>query len=349
MNPSTSQQHVADLHGRSLGDLRVSVTDKCNLRCNYCMPEEEYTWLPKQSLLTFDEINTLVDVFSDLGVAKIRLTGGEPLMRRDLHVLVSYLAGKPSIHDLAMTTNGVLLAQHLPALHDAGLRRVTVSLDTMQAQRFRTLTRRDDHKHVIGSLRSVAGAGFVGTKIDTVVMRGFNDDELPDILEFGKTVAAEVRFIEYMDVGGATQWSTNKVMSRAHMLDALRARYGSVEAMTPAAGETAPAARFMLPDGTTFGIISSTTEPFCSTCNRARLTADGTLYLCLYAEKGLDLRTPLRDGASHQELVEIVRNVWSHRGDRGAEVRLKQHNRHSFVPIQQLKNDTRLEMHTRGG
>jgi cyclic pyranopterin phosphate synthase len=152
-----------------------------------------------------------------------------------------------------------------------------------------------------------------------------------------------------MDVGGATQWSMGKVMSRARMLDALRARYGTVNAIAPAPGETAPASRFMLPDGTTFGIISSTTEPFCSTCNRARLTADGTLYLCLYAQKGLDLRGPLRDGASHQELIELVRNGWSNRGDRGAEVRLKQQDRASFIPIQQLKQDTRLEMHTRGG
>ena len=313
------------------------------------MPEEDYTWLSKSNLLSFEEIDRLVDVFSDIGVSKVRLTGGEPLMRHDLHMLVSSLARKRSIQDLAMTTNGVLLARHLPALHAAGLRRVTVSLDTMQAERFRILTRRDDHKHTIEALRSVAGAGFIGTKIDTVVIRGFNDDELADILEFGKTVAAEVRFIEYMDVGGATQWSMGKVMSRASMLDALRARYGTVNAIAPAPGETAPASRFMLPDGTTFGIISSTTEPFCSTCNRARLTADGTLYLCLYAQKGLDLRGPLRDGASHQELVELVRNVWSNRGDRGAEVRLKQHDRASFIPIQALKQDPHLEMHTRGG
>jgi cyclic pyranopterin phosphate synthase len=345
----THPAHVADRHARNLGDLRVSVTDRCNLRCSYCMPEEEYTWLPQPDLLAFEEIARLVDVFTELGVSKVRLTGGEPLMRRELPVLVSMLARKPAIADLAMTTNGVLLGDRLDALRDAGLHRLTVSLDTLRPERFRALSRRDGHEKVIASLGAAASAGFTGTKIDTVVIRGFNDDELADLIEFGRGVQAEVRFIEYMDVGGATRWSMDKVISRSSMLQVLQKRYGPIEPVPPAPGETAPAVRFALPDGTVFGIVSSTTEPFCATCNRARLTADGTWYLCLYAQHGLDLRGPLREGASHEELVQLVRGGWAARADRGAEARLRHRDRAPLIPIHELRQDPRLEMHTRGG
>ena len=313
------------------------------------MPEDDYNWLPKHDLLAFEEIDRLVDVFAELGADKVRLTGGEPLMRRDLHQLVKKIAQKPAIRDLAMTTNGVLLADELDKLAAAGLRRLTVSLDTLKPDRFRALSRRDGHDRVIAALRAVPQAGFVNTKIDTVVIRGFNDDELADLIEFGNTIPAEVRFIEYMDVGGATDWSAAKVMSRAHMLQALAARYGTIEPIAACPGDTAPAARFRLPDGTTFGIISSTTQPFCSTCNRSRLTADGTWYLCLYAMQGVDLRGPLRRGASQQELVELVRNTWRRRADRGAEARLAARERAPLIPIHRLKQDPHLEMHTRGG
>ena len=313
------------------------------------MPEEDYDWLPKHDILAFEEIDRLVDVFSELGADKVRLTGGEPLMRRDLHQLVKRIAQKPAIRDLAMTTNGVLLADELDNLAAAGLRRLTVSLDTLKPDRFRALSRRNGHERVIEALRAVPQAGFVNTKIDTVMIRGFNEDELADLIEFGKTIPAEVRFIEYMDVGGATHWSAAKVMSRAHMLQALAARYGSIEPISAGPGETAPAARFRLPDGTTFGIISSTTQPFCSTCNRSRLTADGTWYLCLYAVQGIDLRGPLRRGATQQELVELVRSTWRQRADRGAEARLAARERAPLIPIHRLKQDPHLEMHTRGG
>ncbi len=343
------QDGVHDRHGRALGDLRISLTDRCNLRCQYCMPEDEYKWLSKHDILTYEEIDRLIDAFAELGVDKIRLTGGEPLMRRDVHLLVEMIVRKPAIRDLAMTTNGVLLAEQLDRLAAAGLKRLTVSLDTLRADRFAALSRRPGHDRVIASLRAVSQAGFVDTKIDTVVIRGFNDDELADLIEFGKTVAAEVRFIEYMDVGGATHWSNDKVLSRAQMLSALTARYGSIEPIAVCADETAPAARFLLPDGTIFGIISSTTQPFCSTCNRTRLTADGTLYTCLYASQGTDLRGPLRSGASHAELVELLGGIWRRRADRGAEVRLASRQRGPLIPIHQLKVDPHLEMHTRGG
>jgi cyclic pyranopterin phosphate synthase len=313
------------------------------------MPEEEYDWLPRSNILTFEEIDRLVDLFAEIGVNKVRITGGEPLMRRDLHRLIEMLARKPAIRDLAMTTNGVLLTEHMDRLAAAGLRRLTVSLDTLRPERFFALSRRQGHDRVIAALRALSQAGFVNTKIDAVVIRGFNDDELADLIEFGRTVSAEVRFIEYMDVGGATRWSMDMVMSRAQMLEALAARYGSIEPISAGPAETAPAARFRLPDGATFGVISSTTQPFCSTCNRSRLTADGTWYLCLYAIKGVDLRGPLRRGASHEELLDLLRGGWRQRADRGAEARLAARRRGPLVHVNQLKEDPHLEMHTRGG
>ncbi|HEX5814641.1 MAG TPA: GTP 3',8-cyclase MoaA, partial [Methylomirabilota bacterium] len=262
-----------DTHGRPLRNLRVSVTDRCNLRCAYCMPEEDYVWLPREAILHFEEISRLVDVFIGLGVDKVRLTGGEPLLRRDVPALIRLLAAKPALRDLAITTNGVLLAEQAPAFRAAGLHRVTISLDTLQPARFAALTRRTTHARVLEGIRSVPRAGFTGTKLDTVVMRGVNDDELDDLIEFGKTVPAEVRFIEYMDVGGATRWSMDQVVSRAEMLERLARRYGGVEPIVEES--TAPADRYRLPDGTVFGVIASTTAPFCADCDRSRLTADG--------------------------------------------------------------------------
>src|ERR1700726_2934877 len=217
---------LADQLGRPLRSLRVSVTDRCNLRCNYCMPEENYVWLPRQELLTFEEITRLVEVFTSLGVEDVRLTGGEPLLRRDLPELVRMLAANPRIRDLAMTTNGVLFAEHGEALRAAGLHRVTLSLDTLRAERFLALTGRDTHAQVLAGIAAARRAGFGKLKLDTVVLRGTNDDELADLIEFGRCAEAEVRFIEYMDVGGATEWSLDKVFTRAEMLDRLGKRYG---------------------------------------------------------------------------------------------------------------------------
>jgi cyclic pyranopterin phosphate synthase len=338
---------LADVHGRFQRNLRVSVTDRCNLRCGYCMPEEEYVWLPREDILHFGEIASLTDVFLDLGVDKVRLTGGEPLLRRDLPRLIRMLAAKPRIRDLAMTTNGLLLAEHAPALKAAGLHRVTVSLDTLDPQRFARLTNRSTHAQVLEGIASVARAGFTGTKLDTVVMRGVNDNELTALIEFGKAVPAEVRFIEYMDVGGATRWSLDQVVGREEMLERLERRYGRTEPVVETS--TAPADRFRLPDGTTFGIISSTTAPFCADCDRSRLTADGLWYLCLYATRGIDLRGPFRGGAGPDELKALITGGWRARTDRGAEARRALGNRQPLVQIGGLKRDPHLEMHTRGG
>jgi len=336
-----------DVYGRLLRNLRISVTDRCNLRCQYCMPEEDYVWLPREQILHFEEVSALADIFLDLGVDKIRLTGGEPLLRRDLRALIRLLADKPRLRDLAITTNGVLLAEQAGSLKAAGLHRVTVSLDTLRPDRFTALTRRANHAQVLEGITAVPAAGFAGTKLDTVVMRGVNDDELADLIEYAKGVSAEVRFIEYMDVGGATRWSMSQVVSRKEILDVLTRRYGPIE---PIVGEsTAPADRYRLPDGTVFGIISSTTAPFCASCDRSRLTADGMWYLCLYAQQGIDLRGPLRRGASQDELKALITSAWTRRADRGAEQRLALRDRTPLVQIGRLREDPHLEMHTRGG
>ncbi|MDE2322367.1 MAG: radical SAM protein, partial [candidate division NC10 bacterium] len=272
---------------------------------------------------------------------------GEPLVRRDLAALVEMMARNPRIEDLAITTNGVLLAEAAQALYDAGLHRVTVSLDTLRPHRFRVLTRRDSHDKVLNGIKTAQQVGFKGLKIDSVVMRGFNEDELVDLLEFGKQIDAEVRFIEYMDVGGATLWSMDKVFSRADILEALTRQYGRIEPVVETGW--APADRFVLPDGTVFGIVASTTTPFCRTCDRSRLTADGIWYLCLYAHRGIDLRTPLRAGASKAELMSMIVSGWTGRRDRGAEERKELRARDVLVLVEGLRADPRLEMHTRGG
>jgi len=330
-----------------MSNLRISVTDRCNLRCAYCMPEKDYAWLPRRDILHFEEIGRLAGVFSELGVDRVRLTGGEPLVRRDLTELVAILARNPRLRDLAMTTNGLLLADSAADLWAAGLHRVTVSLDTLHADRFRELTRFDALDKVIAGIDAASAAGFDTVKIDSVVMRGVNDDELADLLAFGRERGAEVRFIEYMDVGGATQWSPERVVSRTEMLESLGRVYGEIVPIREVS--TAPAERFRLVDGTTFGIIASTTSPFCRSCDRSRLTADGLWFLCLYASAGIDLRGPLRAGASDDDLRRILETAWVRRDDRGAEERLANRERGTLLPVAELKKDPHLEMHTRGG
>jgi cyclic pyranopterin phosphate synthase len=338
---------IGDTLGRPLGSLRVSVTDRCNLRCRYCMPEQEYAWLPKQSILTFEEIARLVGVFASLGVEKVRLTGGEPLLRHDLATLTGMLARIDGVRDLAMTTNGLLLARQAEALRQAGLGRVTVSLDTLRPKRMQDLARSDRHADVLAGIVAARAAGFP-VKLNTVVMRGVNDDELVDLIEFARLHDAEVRFIEYMDVGGATGWSAEQVFSQREMLETLSARYGPVTPVTT--GDlSAPAERFRLADGVTFGIVASTTAPFCRSCDRSRLTADGTWFLCLYAERGTDLREPLRNGATDAELADLIGSTWRGRVDRGAEVRLGLAQRTPLYQVDGLRADPHREMHTRGG
>jgi cyclic pyranopterin phosphate synthase len=337
---------VLDAVARPLHSLRLSVTDRCNLRCQYCMPEPDYVWLPRADLLTFEEMDRLVDQFLALGVDRVRLTGGEPLLRRDLPRLVERLARKPGLADLALTTNGVRLAPLAQSLRDAGLHRITVSLDTLRPDRFTTLTRSSDFAAVLDGI-DAARLLFGGLKIDTVVLAGTNDDELVDLVRFGVQMNAEVRFIEYMDVGGATQWTPAGVVSRAEILERLAGALGPV---TPAeAPSSAPARRYRLANGAIVGIIASTTEPFCADCDRVRVTADGQMLTCLYATAGVDLRAPLRDGSSDEAVRARIAERWRRRQDRGAEVRAQTPARGAFVAVADLRRNAHLEMHTRGG
>lgn len=313
------------------------------------MPEDDYVWLPRASLLSYEEILRLVQVFSSLGVSKVRITGGEPLLRQDLPELIALLASRGRVEDLALTTNGILLGAMAESLKRAGLERITLSLDSLQPDRFQALTRSRRHGDVLRGLETATAVGFRGTKINTVVVRGFNDDEILDLLEFGRARAAEVRFIEYMDVGGATHWSPAAVVSRTEILAKIAAREGSVTPVPDPADPRAPADRFALPDGTVFGVIASTTAPFCRTCDRSRITADGTWLLCLYADRGLDLREQMRMGASDEELLALIRDVWRDRRDRGAEERFAAHDRGPLYQLEVLRADPHREMHTRGG
>ena len=332
---------------RPMRNLRVSVTDRCNLRCQYCMPEANYTWLPRSKVLRFEEISRLVDVFITLGVDRVRITGGEPLLRADLPTLVRMIADKPALRDLALTTNGVLLDEQANALRSAGLRRLTVSLDTLDPTTFQMLARRDELSRVLAGIQAAKSAGFDSVKIDTVVIAGVNDHELPALVEFGRSHNIEVRFIEYMDVGGATQWAESRMVGRARMLELLGEHFGAIKAVPRA--DSAPAERFTLNDGTVFGIISSMTQPFCSTCDRARLTADGMWFTCLYALHGHDLGSVLRSGASNKSLAAEIRAVWTERRDRSAEERAEAKERAPLIQAEDLRQNPHLEMHTRGG
>ena len=340
---------VRDRLDRPLGSLRISVTDRCNLRCRYCMPEDDYTWLPRHSLLSFEEIVRVATVFADLGVGKIRLTGGEPLLRRGLPQLVTMLRGVPGVREIALTTNGLLLAPLALQLRDAGLDRITMSLDTLHADRMQAFAQSSHHHDAIAGLDAARTAGFEHLKLNTVVVRGFNEDEIVPLVIFARDRNVELRFIEYMDVGGATQWREDAVVTRAEIVNILATAFGGAELLQRGDDPRAPAERLRLGDGTVVGVIASTTAPFCRNCDRARLTADGTFFRCLYGEQGVDLREPLRQGRSRDELAALVAKAWRDRDDRGAEQRLALPSRGILVQLAGLKADPRREMHVRGG
>jgi cyclic pyranopterin phosphate synthase len=310
------------------------------------MPEPDYVWLPRTTLLTFEDLTRVTRLFAGLGVRHVRLTGGEPLLRAQVADLTAQLTAIGTLDDLAMTTNGVLLGAQARLLRESGLRRVTVSLDTLQRERFMALTRRDHLADVLAGI-DAAVTVFGAVKLDTVLMRGVNEDEIEALVGFARSRRAEIRFIEYMDVPGATHWDATKVVSRAEILERVGAAFGDIETLPP--DGPAPASRYRLASGQVFGVIASTTTPFCSTCDRIRLTADGHLFSCLYATHGLDIRTPLRDGASDKELVALLTTTWQQRADRGAEARLAAPDRGAFIAVEDLRRAPQLEMHTRGG
>ncbi|MEM1450849.1 MAG: GTP 3',8-cyclase MoaA [Planctomycetota bacterium] len=336
-----------DLFDRPLRSLRLSVTDRCNLRCGYCMPEESYTWLPKREILSFEEAAALVDGLVPLGVDRVRLTGGEPLLRRDVVDLVARLADLGKLADLSLTTNAVLLPDLAAPLRAAGLDRITVSIDTLRPERFTHLTRRDELDRTLRGIDAAHDAGFRGTKLNVVVMRGENDDELVDLLAFGRERDIEVRFIEYMDVGGATRWTMDTVVPAAEMLRRISDALGPIEPLEPVR-TSAPADRFQLASGQVFGIIASTTRPFCAGCDRARLTADARFITCLYADEGIPIGPVLREQGV-AAAVERIERAWRGRDDRGAEERLAAAERGALVGAEQLRDAPHREMHTRGG
>jgi GTP 3',8-cyclase len=338
---------LRDARGRPLRRLRVSVTDRCNLRCTYCMPRDSYAWFPREDLLTFEEIARLTAQLAGLGVEIVRLTGGEPLLRRDLAVLVARLRGVLGVRRVVLTTNGVLLQQQAAELARAGLDGVTVSLDTLVPARFEQLAQRSRLLDVIAGIDAAVSAGLSRIKTNSVIMRGVNDDELYDIVEFARARSLEPRFIEYMDVGGAMNWSPRAVVTREEILERLAQRYGSLRRLHNRDG--APADRYVLSDGFVVGVISSTTQPFCSRCDRARVTADGELLTCLYAKRGLDVRGLLRSEASDERLRELLARRWQARDDRGAELRLAGGARGPLVGVEALVRNPHLEMHKRGG
>jgi cyclic pyranopterin phosphate synthase len=340
---------IVDRYHRPLGSLRISVTDRCNLRCRYCMPGDRYRWLSTASLLTFDELERLVRLFASLGVRKLRLTGGEPLLRADLPDLVARLVRVRGIDEVALTTNGTRLAASAGLLRAAGLHRLTVSLDAVDPDTVRAISQRGGFDEVLAGLDAAAAAGFRGTKLNTVVMRGVNDDQLVRIVRFAAERGVEPRFIEYMDVGGATEWRGDLVVPGQEIVAGLARACGGAVPLDRAADPHAPAARWRLGTGVVIGVITSTTAPFCSGCDRARLTADGLWYTCLYAAQGTDLRSPLRAGATDEELQARLTAGWQARDDRGAERRLGLAERAPLVQLARLRDDPHLEMHVRGG
>ena len=314
-----------DRLGRPLHDLRISVVDRCNFRCPYCMPEDRYPrdheFLGKSERLRFEEIERLVRVFAELGVHKLRLTGGEPLLRRDLPTLVRMLAAVPGIDDIALTTNGSLLAANAAALRGAGLGRITLSLDTLDPATFRALSGgRGEVADVLAAVAAAEAAGFASLKINCVVMRGVNDGQVFDLLERFRGSGHVVRFIEYMDVGTCNAWQRDRVVPSAKLRARIDARW-PLRALEPNYGGEV-ARRWAFADGAgEIGFISSVTAPFCGDCTRARLSADGKLYTCLFAASGHDLRGALRAGAADAELAGVVAAIWSARGDRYSELR----------------------------
>jgi cyclic pyranopterin phosphate synthase len=316
---------IADRLKRPLRDLRISVTDRCNLRCGYCMPREvfgrDFVFLDRSQLLSFEEIERLARISAKEGVRKIRLTGGEPLLRADLPRLVAMLARIEGIEDLALTTNGTALGAHACALAEAGLHRVTVSLDALEQDAFESMSdTRLPVGRVLAGIDAAHVAGLRPVKVNMVVRRGVNDHCVQEMAEHFRGRPEELRFIEYMDVGESNGWRLEQVVPASEILASIDARWPLRELPPRRAGEVA--SRWAYRDGAgEIGVIHSVTEPFCSGCTRVRLSADGQLYTCLFARRGHDLRAQLRGGASDEQLAERLRGVWTARADRYSEQR----------------------------
>jgi GTP 3',8-cyclase len=333
---------IYDQLQRPLRDLRISVTDRCNFRCTYCMPAEifdqDYAFMPREQLLTFEEIERLAKVFAKMGVKKIRLTGGEPLLRKDLPVLIRKLIDIDGIEDIGLTTNGVYLVKHAANLKAAGLQRVNVSLDALDEELFKKINGRGvSTKAVLKGIEAAREAGL-GVKVNMVVKKGMNDQEIIPMITYFKDRDIPLRFIEFMDVGSTNGWNFDQVISKKEIYEMIHAVY-PLEPVEPTYfGEVAKRYRYA-GTNTEVGFITSVSESFCSSCTRARISAEGKLYTCLFATKGFDLRAVVRSGASDEEIVKTVTEVWNHRKDRYSDERTEE----------TAKNRERIEMSYIGG
>jgi GTP 3',8-cyclase len=327
-----------DLLGRGITDLRISVTDRCNFRCDFCMPaHQQYHFLPKPEILSFEEIVRLARIFVSLGVHKIRLTGGEPLLRAEIEKLVAQLAAIPEIDDIALTTNAFLLPQKAAALAAAGLRRVTISLHSLDPVMFGKLNGLGlPLERVLAGIDAALAAGLAPVKLNAVIQAGVNDHELLDLARFGREKGCVFRFIEYMDVGTVNSWDAARVLTAREMVE----RIGAVYPLEPVGrvipGEVAERWRY-LDGGGEIGVISSVSQPFCGDCARARLSADGRLYTCLFSAVGHDLKGLLRGGASDSEVADHLAAIWSRRRDRYSEERKAALDAGVFVPSEKVE------------
>jgi len=316
---------ITDTMGRPLKDLRISVTDRCNFRCTYCMPAEifgeSYKFLPKNEILSFEEIARLARIFVEFGVNKLRITGGEPLLRTDLHKLIAMLTGMPGLEDLTLTTNAFLLPQQAQQLKDAGLQRVTISLDTLDDEVFKEMNGRGiSIDRVLQGIDAAAAVGLAPIKINAVVQKGVNDHTVVDLARHFKGSGHIVRFIEYMDVGNRNGWKWDQVVPAAEIVQQIDAEMPLEPVDSNYPGEVANRYRYRDGQGE-IGVISSVSQPFCANCTRSRLSTDGKLYTCLFASTGVSLRDEMRAGASDDDLRNLITRIWTRRTDRYSEER----------------------------
>lgn len=335
---------LPDSFQRPLKDLRISVTDRCNFRCTYCMPLDEYEWINKKEILTFEEITRIAKLFISRGADKIRLTGGEPLVRQDLHLLIAKLSQLDGLKDLCLTTNGALLANQVGALASAGLKRVNVSIDTLDREKFKRMTKRGDLERVLEGIFAAKAAGLTPIKLNAVVERGVNDDDILLLVDFCRANGFAMRFIEYMDVGNANNWTSAKLVAKKQIIETIHARYPLREIGRDQG--SAPSVDYEFVDGQgDIGVIASVTEPFCSSCTRSRITADGKFVTCLFSDVGHDLKAQLRSGATDAEVSEFIAKIWTARRDRFSADRLAALNSSNYDP----KSHRKIEMISLGG
>jgi GTP 3',8-cyclase len=335
---------LVDALKRPIKDLRISVTDRCNFRCSYCMPLDEYEWINKKEILTFEEISRLATLFVGLGVEKIRLTGGEPLVRQNLDKLVAKLSSIGGLKDLCLTTNGALLAEKVAALKASGLKRVNISVDSLSPEKFRQMTKRGDLSKVLNGIFAAKQHGLQPIKLNAVIERGLNEDDILSLVEFSRDNGFVLRFIEYMDVGNSNNWTSGKLVSKKEIIEKIHSQYPLKE--VGRVGGNAPSVDYEFIDGRgDVGVIASVTEPFCSSCTRVRLTADGKIVTCLFSGIGHDVKALIRGGASDEEISQFIVSIWEKRVDRYSAQRLEALRSSNYDP----KNHKKIEMISLGG